>query len=146
MSTWTNVPDSVLEPGDPIRSVDIIAIKNNIIAVPGGATGAPRIADAALGTTVTSAGTNWVLARTAAASVGAVGTYAFLRSNNTTTVSPGGTKAGSNLRYSGVRFQGQGTALGPIDSAPSGTWRCMGFDSSDAYFGHTAATLWLRIS
>jgi len=29
MSTFTNVPDSVLEPGDPIRSVDIIAIKNN---------------------------------------------------------------------------------------------------------------------
>jgi hypothetical protein len=31
MSTFTNVPDSVLEPGDPIRSVDIIAIKNNAI-------------------------------------------------------------------------------------------------------------------
>jgi hypothetical protein len=29
MAIWTNVPDSVLEPGDPIRSVDIIAIKEN---------------------------------------------------------------------------------------------------------------------
>jgi hypothetical protein len=30
MASYTNVPDSVLEPGDPIRSVDIIAIKDNI--------------------------------------------------------------------------------------------------------------------
>jgi hypothetical protein len=29
MTTFTVVPDSVLEPGDPIRSVDIIAIKEN---------------------------------------------------------------------------------------------------------------------
>lgn len=31
MATWTNVPDSNLEPGDPIRSVDIIAIKENAV-------------------------------------------------------------------------------------------------------------------
>jgi hypothetical protein len=29
MSVFTNVPNTVLEPGDPIRSVDIIAIKEN---------------------------------------------------------------------------------------------------------------------
>jgi hypothetical protein len=33
MTTFTNVPDNVLEPGDPIRSVDIIAIKDNTIAL-----------------------------------------------------------------------------------------------------------------
>jgi len=31
MAIWTNVPDSNLEPGDPIRSVDIIAIKENAV-------------------------------------------------------------------------------------------------------------------
>jgi len=31
MTTWTNVPDSNLEPGDPIRSVDLIAIKENAV-------------------------------------------------------------------------------------------------------------------
>jgi hypothetical protein len=31
MAIWTNVPDSNLEPGDPIRSVDIIAIKENTV-------------------------------------------------------------------------------------------------------------------
>ena len=43
MATWTDVSSTVLEPGDPIRSVDIIAIKEKIIAVPEGVTGAPRI-------------------------------------------------------------------------------------------------------
>jgi hypothetical protein len=48
MSTWTNVTDTVLEPGQPIRSVDIIAIKNNILAVPAGAANAPRVQTAAI--------------------------------------------------------------------------------------------------
>jgi hypothetical protein len=48
MSTWTNVTDTVLEPGQPIRSVDIIALKNNILAVPGGAANAPRVQTAAI--------------------------------------------------------------------------------------------------
>jgi hypothetical protein len=43
MATWTNVPDSNLEPGDPIRSVDIIAIKDNTTALAEGASGAPEI-------------------------------------------------------------------------------------------------------
>lgn len=43
MATWTNVLDSNLEPGDPIRSVDIIAIKDNTTALAEGASGAPEI-------------------------------------------------------------------------------------------------------
>lgn len=48
MAVFTIVPDSVLEPGDPIRSVDIIAIKDNPIAIAEGAAGAPRIVTAAI--------------------------------------------------------------------------------------------------
>ena len=48
MATWTNVSNTVLEPGDPIRSVDIIAIKENIIALSEGASGAPKILTAAI--------------------------------------------------------------------------------------------------
>jgi len=43
MAIWTNVQDSNLEPGDPIRSVDIIAIKDNTTALAEGASGAPEI-------------------------------------------------------------------------------------------------------
>ena len=48
MSTWTAIPTSVLEVGQPIRSIDIIALRDNILAVPAGAAGAPRVQGAAL--------------------------------------------------------------------------------------------------
>lgn len=40
---WTTVPDTNLEPGDPIRSIDIIGINNHAAAMAGGAAGAPEI-------------------------------------------------------------------------------------------------------
>lgn len=45
---WTNIPDDVLEPGKPIRSVDAIALRDNPIAIAQGLAGAPRILTAAL--------------------------------------------------------------------------------------------------
>ena len=50
---WTTVPDTNLDPGDPIRSIDIIAINNHAAAVAGGATGAPEIKIMALETIAT---------------------------------------------------------------------------------------------
>ena len=40
---WTNIPDSVLEPGKPIRSVDGLSLRDNPIAIANGDPGAPRI-------------------------------------------------------------------------------------------------------
>jgi hypothetical protein len=163
MSTWTNITDTVLEPGQPIRSVDIIAIKNNILAVPGGAANAPRVQTAAIqDDAVTSAKlatgermtTGNVLAATAGASVGAVGTYAWLGETTTTLTNAGGTRAGSGLRYAGI--SGAFSATSDVQFAqstgnggtPAGTWRCMGrsynlqINGNDG-FGYT---LWLRIS
>ena len=150
MATWTNIPDSSIEPGKPIRSIDGIALRDNPIAIAEGAAGAPRIEDAALDTTVTNAGRDWVLARTAAADVGAVGTYAFLSSEETfgSPVSAGGTKSGSSLRYAGFLTSGtvfSGTTSGERLGTPSGTWRCMGYDASSGTASR-GATLWLRIS
>ena len=58
------------------------------------------------------------------ASVGDVGTYAFLQqtSANAGAVAPGGTVAGSSMRYSDATGRDNGTG-------PSGNWRCMGYDS-----------------
>jgi hypothetical protein len=112
-----------------------------------------------------------VLAATAGAEVGAVGTYAFLGETSDTDTVAGSTKAGSGLRYAGVQksdttaaaaswganntFNGSASALvsvGSIGAAPAGTWRAMGTMAS----GTTTptyvtiflrpATLWLRIS
>lgn len=56
MSTWTAIPTSVLEVGQPIRSIDIIALRDNILAVPAGAAGAPRVQGAALANPLTMPG------------------------------------------------------------------------------------------
>jgi hypothetical protein len=159
MATWTNVSSTVLEPGDPIRSVDIIAIKENIIALSEGASGAPKILTAAINdaavttakladSNVTTAklatgermNTTNVLAATAGASVGAVGTYAACQQVAMgTTRSPGATLAGSGLDYSS--FSGSGT------TSPSGTWRLMGQIVTTSETAAAAnSSLWLRIS
>jgi hypothetical protein len=157
MADWTTIPDSSIEPGKPIRSIDGLALRDNPVAIAEGAVGAPKIAAAALKT-----GNNerdWVLARTSAADVGAVGTYAFLGSTNLTAVAPGSTKAGSSLRYASV-LKTTSTWSGTTPDAaygigttttPSGTWRCMGIDGSGSYgtpdvTNCWGATLWLRIA
>lgn len=112
------------------------------------------------GTTQTTAAgaptTTQVLNATAAAAVGAVGTYAFLGETTTTTTAAGGTRAGSALRYVGVSRQNNGwqntnvatlsSVQGP--STPAGTWRAMGhnFSGTSACVLLYGATLWLRIS
>jgi hypothetical protein len=130
MATWTNVPNTVLEPGDPIRSVDIIAIKENIIALSEGASGAPKIQLEALQAGI-------VLTATASASVGAVGTYALLFDTvYARSLAAGATAAGSSLRYSSTTAVSSGT--------PSGTWRVMGFSAFGS--GGNGVTVMLRIS
>ena len=77
----------------------------------------------------------------AGASVGAVGTYAYLgRTTAGLQIDPGDTVAGSALRYAA----GNG---GTSTFTPSGTWRCMGRVGSGATVGNaSASTLFLRIS
>ena len=63
---------------------------------------------------------------TAGATVGSVGSYAFMQqSSGNTQYAPGDTLAGSSLRYS--------DATGRVhNTTPSGNWRCMGYDSGAA--------------
>ena len=62
----------------------------------------------------------------AGATVGSVGSYAFMQqSSGNTQYAPGDTLAGSSLRYS--------DATGRVHTdTPSGNWRCMGYDSGAA--------------
>jgi hypothetical protein len=139
MATWTTITDAALEPGKPIRSVDGLALRDNSIAIAEGASGAPRIENAAfdaavLGSEKFQAGTDerdWVLGRTSGAAAGAVGTYAFLNVVGGSATA-GDLKAGSDLEYSDSVDDG--------GSSPSGTWRAMGTA------GFTRSTVFLRIS
>jgi hypothetical protein len=164
MASWTNIADATLEPGKPIRAIDARALRENPIAIAEGAAGAPKIetagitdlnvttakiadlnvttakiADANVTSAKLATGNNerdWVLARTAAAAVGVVGTYAFLIDATDSNLPAGSTSAGSNLGYS--------NALGDPSGSPSGTWRLMGRTVSGSNEGNTS--LWLRIS
>jgi hypothetical protein len=159
MADWTTIPDSSIEPGKPIRSIDGLALRDNPIAITEGAAGAPRNTDASLSTTATNTGRDWVLARNALSDVGAVGTYAFLGETSLTTTAPGSTRAGSSLRYVGggsfLAWQDSGNqafirANNAYGNTPSGTWRCMGHSQHQIGGGDISnvypATLWLRIS
>lgn len=94
--------------------------------------------------------TTAVLNATAAASVGAVGSYAFLFDSflvQNATRAPGSTLAGSSLRYSGAPSV-EGKSLNSSTS-PAGTWRLMGYSAGVANnYGlyDSKNSLWLRIS
>lgn len=85
------------------------------------------------------ANTTNVLSATAAASIGAVGSYAFLGNTNSGIYAPGATVAASGLYYSSVNSS---YASSP---RPSGTWRLMGAFGS-GWCGGQALSLFLRIS
>ena len=144
MATWTTITDAALEPGKPIRSVDGLALRDNVTALAEGAAGAPKIKNAAFDAAVLGAekfqtGTterDWVLGRTSNAAGGAVGTYAFA-------LAGAGPASGFGASISGSRLTPSNVAVNPSGYV-SGTWRCMG--STDDGIGSVSTTLWLRIS
>ena len=154
MATWTTITDAALEPGKPIRSVDGLALRDNVTALAEGAAGAPRIENAAfdattLGSEKFQAGTDerdWVLDRTSETTANNVGTYAFLR-----LLSPSGTDYGANSTLSGSSLAYSNSSESNSGSL-SGTWRCMGYSPNTIISGgpnpedSRTATLWLRIS
>ena len=153
MATWTTITDTALEPGKPIRSVDGLALRDNVTALAEGAAGAPGIASAALidypwgnedirnstlGAEKFQTGTterDWVMGRTSNAASGAVGTYAFAQADAGFASGFGDSISGSVLLPSNVALNASGSVLG--------TWRCMG--SMDGPLGSEKTTLWLRI-
>lgn len=112
--------------------------------------GATAVTNATNASTVTTITTTQVLNATAGAALGAVGTYAFLSPplSTNSSYSPGDTVSGSSLRYAGA-FAVGGPSFNAINAtAPSGTWRCMGysFSVSSCCSLVNVASLWLRIS
>ena len=89
--------------------------------------------------------TTKVLAETAGASLGGVGTYAFISTRNTTR-NPGTLVSGADLDWGGVQANGFNNNLSIIvrNTSPSlsGTWMCVGQATASAQ----AATLFLRVS
>ena len=148
MADWTALSNTAVGVGGLPSGATITALRDNPQAIAEGAAGAPRIVDGALDTTATASGQNWVdarlldttvLARTSTgATLGAVGSYAFLGfTTYTVDRTPGTTHAASILRYADSGGQTTGSPT------PSGTWRLMG--RTGASLG-SSASVFLRIS
>ena len=118
--TWVSIPNTSLESGKPARSIDVVALRDNPIAIANGDTGAPEVK---------------LVAVEKAPDAGVIGSYAFcIRVSGTD--STGTTVAGSLLRYS---------AVSGSSGAPSGTWRLMGYTGA-AGLNSRVTSLWLRIA
>lgn len=138
MASWTDIPNSSIESGAPIRAVDGLALRDNPIAIAEGQAGAPRIQNAGINDgAVTNAkianGTigseklqtgveesNWVTGRYSQVTAGEIGAVCV----SATFTVKGSTIAGSSLKYFND-FDGLGEpdyeSLGM-----SGTWRSLG--------------------
>jgi hypothetical protein len=133
VADWTTIPDTTFEPGAPAKGRDMRFLRDNPIAIAEGAPGAPRIAGQqgpavqAAGLFTGNAERDWVLARTAAAEAGAVGTYALLAtaSSNQGGASTGATFSGSALRNANILERSDGTLELQLNDARLGTWRLM---------------------
>lgn len=147
---WTVLPDGNLDVDSPARTVDALALRDNPIAIAGGLAGAPRNVDASLDTTPTTDGRDWVLARTAWAEPGALGSYAMLipigAIGASQTFSPGAEVAGSALAYANAASRLTAGVLNHPTTSPGGTWRLMGFIRDVPFASNEySASQWLRI-
>jgi hypothetical protein len=102
----------------------------------------PKIAAANVTSSRLATGTDerdWVLARIAALTFGAVGALAFAASSGVPSANPGDTVAGSTLNAANAAGSSGGSAF-------SGTWRCLGLSNGGGTPNDTTTTLWLRVS
>jgi hypothetical protein len=169
MATWTTLPDASLEPGKPIRSIDGLALRDNPVAITEGAVGAPRVQDAALNATVTTAGKEWVSNRIALQNHQDVGSMTIAWNTTTSNVASNGTIAGSSLRFTSAQVTSQAAPANIFTNIASngatfptanttaltGTWKnlggfCRGRLVQDAGCGIFVylwyPSLWLRIA
>lgn len=159
MASYTAIPDSDLDPGEPLTSSKIKSLNNNLEGVTEGVAGAPKVKTAALNSgAVTDA-----MARDLAAGdvvFGDIGTYAYLVAQDETKSFTAGTV------YSGSELYPAGSGFGEINSsgedyrfcrvgwtagsAMSGSWlamgTCNGVDTGPGTTDYWPATLFVRIT
>lgn len=139
MADWTNITDTQVDPDAPLTSELAYAWRDNPIAIAEGAAGAPRIRDAAMGTTVTAAGSAWVRLRIAAGLVNQVGTFVIAFTGTGSTQSYGDTVSGSSLTPASVGGVGDGSV------SLTGTWMCLGY-SDGSVTTQQRTTLWVKVA
>ena len=147
---WTNITNAQLAIGAPVRSIDLLALRDNITAQANGDAGAPKQQTAGIADNAVTAvkinygnglGANGTQVVVACPTTGSVGSYAFVGPNGALpNMGPGNSISGGILYYAacvpgGLRVEG---------STLSGTWRSMGNARPDSS-GQPEATVACRI-
>ncbi len=176
MANWTNIPTDRIEPGKPIRAIDGLALRDNPIAIAEGASGAPKIREAAISTNsingnrlrtnsvpndrlVNKTITNTKIANNTITgdlfNDGSVRSWLGSQSAGAvgtyafvaTNVSSGGLSWGSTISGSSLRRASIEDGGSIRESgALSGTWRVMGSTPRGAVTNSSVVTIALRIS
>lgn len=129
MADWTDIPDENLLPGRPARSIDAIALRDNVTAQAEGATGAPKSQTNSYGNeTITAekfarySGTSNVLCLEVGSAVGSTGDGNF--SDKVFIINPGDYRLTATIVQSGgARFSIylNGSVIYTNEQASSGT-------------------------
>lgn len=144
MPDYTVIPDATVDPDAPITSELMYRLRDNPLGMFEGASGAPKLQDAALATgAATAAGSTWVGRRMANLPQTAVGAYIMAILVARTGLNPpitfGTQVSGSDLRYSDASNAPQ-----PSAATIPGNWACCGYVGGATGGGLT--TLWQRVS
>jgi hypothetical protein len=161
MADWTTIANNEIDGDSPITESLMTALRDNPVAITQGASGAPKIQNAALDADVVT--TSKILNNAVTSlkildgsvtasklssslyTAGAIGTYALLKGPYATSISVGTTYAGSSLTYSGFAFAIDGSSVtGRYSGTASGTWRAMGYGIVGSL--DYVTTLFLRIA
>lgn len=144
MTRFTNHPDQLFDTNRPILGGVALQSRDNLVAVTEGASGAPKIRDAALSTTVNSSGVAWVAARIVQQSNSGGGRYGLFEWTGIGSIGLGTNVSGGALRYaSGSGRSSVGGQTSQI--SPAGTWRLLGHASSVGIDAGDNASLFLRV-
>ena len=136
---WTTIPPTATDPDAPLTSFIAKAWTDNPAAIANGDAGAPRVQDAAMSTTVTAAGRNWVSARYASTAWNAVGAIVMARIASNSSNNPGDVVSGSILYPASAGGSASSSSL-------PGTWECLGYIPVTPSNESLRVTNWRRVT
>lgn len=143
---WVTITNAQLAVGAPIRSVDLLALRDNISAVANGDTGAPRIQTLAIADNAVTAakvnkgngiGTSGTQLVVACPAFNTVGSYCFSGHGGDSTSKTAGTNYAAGGGVGQIQpatlylNPGIGQFVVVNDGAVSGTWKWMGASVSN---------------
>jgi hypothetical protein len=140
---WTNIPNANLAAGAPIRSVDLLALRDNISAVANADSGAPKIVNAAISSGIVNSlnGQTGAITNTGFNVIGS-----YIAGGNSANANVNSTYATPQVMNANWDSENNRYSPQQSYSSTSGTWRMMGYCGFGLSATGGCAVLFVRIS